>query len=429
MRPEQSTAPQLTCRVCATPLRRTFVDLGSAPPCEAILSVEDLQRGEVAYPLHVRVCETCLLVQLPEVMPANQIFTDEYPYFSSFSTSWLEHARHYVDAMRERLSLTNTSFVVEVASNDGYLLQHVQKAGIRCLGVEPTANTAAAARARGVKTEVCFLGRETGHTIAKRHGRADLVVANNVYAHVPDLQDFTDGLSELLSDEGTLTIEVPYLATLISLRQYDTIYHEHYQYYTLQTIQRALDLGGLAVIDVEQLPTHGGSLRVYAQHSEKAVERSEAVAALLAREEAMGLHTLAGLSGFESAVHGVKRDLLRFLLDAQEQGQSVVGYGAPGKGNTLLNHCGISRDLLSFTVDLNPHKHGKFLPGSRIPILPPSAIDAVRPDYVFVLPWNLRHEITRQLAPSVASWEGKLVFAIPELEVVDPAEALRGGSR
>lgn len=418
---------ELHCRVCDAPLTTTFVDLGSAPPCEAILDAEAVTGGEMAYPLHVRVCDECLLVQLPEVLPAEEIFTDSYPYFSSFSTSWIEHARRYVESMRERLALTGDSFVIEVASNDGYLLQHVRDAGIRCLGVEPTANTAAAAREKGIETEVCFLGRETGRDIAARHGKADLVVANNVYAHVPDLDDFTGGLAELLADTGTLTIEVPHLAKLIELRQYDTIYHEHYQYYTLQTIGRALALGGLAVVDVEELPTHGGSLRVYAQHADHAAEPSAAVTDLLAREKAAGLHDLAGLTGFEASVRAVKRDLLRFLLDAQEQGKSVVGYGAPGKGNTMLNHCGISRDLLGFTVDMNPHKHGKFLPGSRIPVLAPEAIEEARPDYVLVLPWNLRDEITRQLSPSVSSWGGRLVFAVPSLEIVDPAQTLAAG--
>lgn len=411
-----------SCRLCSTPLRRTFVDLGAAPPCEALLDATTVHEGEMAYPLHVRVCEECLLVQLPEVLPAEQIFTDDYPYYSSFSTSWVEHARRYVEAMTQRLRLNAESFVIEVASNDGYLLQHVQDAGIRCLGVEPTANTAAAAQERGIPTEVRFLGRETGADIAQRHGRADLVVANNVYAHVPDPADFTAGLAALLADHGTLTIEVPYLARLIELRQYDTIYHEHFQYYTLQTATQALALGGLAVVDVDELPTHGGSLRLYAQHDSHAGAPSEAVAALLAREEAAGLHDLDGLTGFEAAVHGVKRDLLRFLLDAQEKGKTVAGYGAPGKGNTMLNHCGIGRDLLAFTVDMNPHKHGKFLPGSRIPILPPEELDAARPDYVLVLPWNLRTEISRQLAPSVSSWGGELVFAVPSLEIVRPSE-------
>ena len=412
--------PAHGCRICGSPLTRTFVDLGAAPPCEAILSAQDAEKGETAYPLHVLICERCLLVQLPEVIPAEEIFTDEYAYFSSFSTSWIEHARSYAGAMTERLGLTDDSFVVEVASNDGYLLQHFRSAGIPCLGVEPTANTAAAAIERGIPTEVVFLGEQTGSDIARRHGRADLVAANNVYAHVPDLADFTKGLAELLAPTGTLTMEFPHLARLIEHRQYDTIYHEHFQYYTLLTAQRAVALGGLSIVDVEELSTHGGSLRIYCRHTQAAGEPSAAVRDLLDREEAAGLHALEGHADFEEAVRGVKRDLLRFLLDAQERGESVVGYGAPGKGNTLLNHCGIRPDLLAFTVDRNHHKHGKFLPGSRIPVLAPEAIAAARPDYVLVLPWNLRAEISAQLH-YVARWGGRLVFAIPSLKIVEPA--------
>ncbi|MEP7160901.1 MAG: class I SAM-dependent methyltransferase [Dermatophilaceae bacterium] len=407
----------LTCRVCGSPLHRTFVDLGAAPPCEAILSAQDAQRGEVAYPLHVRICTECLLVQLPEVIPAEDIFTADYAYFSSYSTSWVEHARQYALAMIGRLALGPDSRVIEVASNDGYLLRHFRDAGIPCLGVEPTANTAAAAVAAGIPTEVCFLGATTGAEIAARHGRADLVAANNVYAHVPDLADFTLGLAALLAPTGTLTMEFPHLMRLIEQRQYDTIYHEHFQYYTLLTAQRAVALGGLAIVDVEELSTHGGSLRVYCRHADAAGEPSAAVADLLGRERAAGLHDLAGHEGFDAAVAGVKRDLLRFLLQAQEDGKTVAGYGAPGKGNTLLNHCGIRGDLLAFTVDRNPHKHGKFLPGSRIPVRAPEAIDAARPDYILVLPWNLRAEIAEQLS-YVSDWGGRLVFAVPELAII-----------
>lgn len=395
------------------------MDLGASPPCEAILSAWEAELGETAYPLHVRVCEACLLVQLPEVISAEEIFTEDYAYFSSFSTSWIEHARRYSEAMTGRLGLGPHSFVIEVASNDGYLLRHFRDANIPCLGVEPTANTAAAAREQGIETEVVFLGEATGADIAARHRRADLVVANNVYAHVPDLADFTKGLAALLAPEGTLTMEFPHLARLIEERQFDTIYHEHFQYYTLLTAQRAVALGGLRVVDVEELSTHGGSLRVHCRHESAAGEASAAVAELLAREAAAGLHTLEGHAGFEESVRGVKRDLLRFLLDAQEQGKRVVGYGAPGKGNTLLNHCGIRSDLLEFTVDRNHHKHGKFLPGSRIPVLHPDAIGQAKPDYVLVLPWNLRAEISAQLH-YVADWGGKLVFAIPSLQVVQP---------
>ncbi|MDO5712317.1 MAG: class I SAM-dependent methyltransferase, partial [Micrococcales bacterium] len=331
----------------------------------------------------------------------------------------VDHARRYVNAMIDRLGLTPSSFVIEVASNDGYLLRHVSDAGIPCLGVEPTANTAAAAGVAGIRTEVCFLGRRTADEVVRSHGRADLVVANNVYAHVPDLADFTGGLARLLAPTGTLTMEFPHLMRLIEQRQYDTVYHEHFQYYTLLTARRAVALGGLSIVDVEELSTHGGSLRVYCMHDDAAVAPSPTVADLLERERAAGLHTLEGHLGFEGAVRAVKRDLLRFLLDAQEQGKRVVGYGAPGKGNTLLNHCGIRNDLIEFTVDRNPHKHGKFLPGSRIPVFAPEAIEAARPDYILVLPWNLRDEISKQLR-YVDSWGGKLVFAIPSLDVVDP---------
>ncbi len=409
----------LSCRVCGAPLHRTFVDLGASPPCEAILSAQDAERGEAAYPLHVRICEECLLVQLPEVIPADEIFTADYAYFSSYSTSWVEHARRYAVAMIERYGLGGTSRVIEVASNDGYLLQHFRDAGIPCLGVEPTANTAAAAVEAGIPTEVCFLGERTGAELAARHGRADLVAANNVYAHVPDLRDFTLGLAALLAPGGTLTMEFPHLMRLIDQRQYDTIYHEHFQYYTLLTAQRAVALGDLVVVDVEELSTHGGSLRIYCQHRDGAPASSAAVADLLGREETAGLHTLAGHEGFDAAVAGVKRDLLRFLLQAQEEGKKVVGYGAPGKGNTLLNHCGIRGDLVEFTVDRNPHKHGKFLPGSRIPVLAPEAIDAAQPDYILVLPWNLRTEISAQLS-YVSQWGGQLVYAVPELDIIAP---------
>lgn len=409
----------LSCRVCTAPLTRTFVDLGAAPPCEAILAGQDLDGGEVSYPLHVRICDECLLVQIPAVIPADEIFTDNYAYFSSYSTSWLEHARRYVHTMVERLGLDGTSKVFEVASNDGYLLRHLKDLEIPCLGIEPTANTAAAARAAGIETEVCFLGEQTASDIVARHGRADLVVANNVYAHVPDLVDFTLGLAALLAPQGTLTMEFPHLLRLIYDHQFDTIYHEHFQYYTLLTAQRAVAIGGLEIIDVEELSTHGGSLRVHCRHLSDTFEVAPSVAELLDREAAAGLHSLEGHAGFDKAVQAIKRDVLRFLLTAQEKGHTVVGYGAPGKGNTLLNYCGIRPDLLPFTVDRNPHKHGKYLPGSRIPVLAPEQIARTRPNYVLVLPWNLRQEISEQLS-YITEWGGQLVFAVPELEVVTP---------
>ncbi len=418
-------SPSITCRVCGTDAEVTFVDLGAAPPCEAFVPAGRSEAPETYYPLHVRVCPGCLLVQLPECLPPEEIFTDVYPYFSSFSDSWVEHARRYARSMTEGLALDQGSLVVEVASNDGYLLQHFRDAGVPVLGVEPTANTAATARERGVPTEVRFLGEATAQELVDRHGRADLVVANNVYAHVPDLRDFTRGLATLLAPDGTLTIEVQHLARLIEFGQYDTIYHEHFQYYTLLTLQRALRLGDLVVVDVEELPTHGGSLRVHAQHAShvEATGRAPgpAVARVLELEAERGLHTLEGHLGFAETVARVKDELLSFLLAARREGRSVAGYGAPGKGNTLLNHCGIRTDLLPFTVDRNPHKHGTYLPGSRIPVRPPEALDEARPDYVLVLPWNLRAEISAQLS-HVVGWGGRLVFAIPKLDVVEPTK-------
>lgn len=407
--------------MCSVPLTTTFVDLGASPPCEAILSPEKVTAGEMYYPLHAYVCETCLLVQVPAVLPAEEIFTAEYAYFSSFSTSWVEHARRYAESMRDRLDLRPDSLVIEAASNDGYLLRHFRDAGVPVLGVEPTTSTATAARAIGIPTVERFLGEATAEAVVAEHGQADLVVANNVYAHVPDLRDFTRGLARLLKPTGTITIEVAHLARLIEQSQFDTIYHEHFQYYTLLTLQRALALGGLVVTDAEELPTHGGSLRVYAQHVGFATERGSDVTRILADEEAAGLHNLPGYTGFETKVQTVRRELLEFLMDAARDGKKVVGYGAPGKGNTLLNYCGIRSDLLAFTVDRNHHKHGHYLPGSRIPILHPDTLAEARPDFVLVLPWNLREEISAQLA-YVQQWGGRLVYAIPRLEIETPGE-------
>ena len=404
------------CRLCGAELIRTFVDLGMSPLCESYIPNESLDEAESFYPLHVRLCEACLLVQLPAYVSGESIFSD-YAYFSSYSDSWVAHARRYADTMIERLKLNPDSLVTEVASNDGYLLQHFQAAGVPVLGVEPAANVAEAARARGIRTEVRFLGAETGLQIAQRYGRADLVAANNVFAHVPDIQGFAAGLRALVKDDGTVTLEFPHLLRLIERTQYDTIYHEHFSYLSLLTSTRALATAGLRVVDVEELGTHGGSLRVYACPEESGGEPTERVKTVLAAEESAGLHTVAGHEGFASAVLKIKSDLLGFLLTAAREGHSVAGYGAPGKGNTLLNHCGIRSDLLSYTVDRSPFKQGKFLPGTHIPIYPPERLAQTRPDYILVLPWNLRDEISQQLSYA-GSWGGKLVFPIPELEIV-----------
>ncbi len=407
-----------SCRLCGSGRLRTFLDLGATPPCERFLTPEQLDQPEPTYPLHVRVCADCLLAQLPPLITPEDTFT-EYAYFSSFSSSWVAHAERFVDDAVRRLRLRPDSFVVEVASNDGYLLQHVVDRSIHCLGIEPSVNVSEAARDCGVPTRTAFLTPVTAAAVRAEHGPADLVVANNVYAHIPDIVGFTRGLRALVADDGWVSIEVQHLLSLVRHNQFDTIYHEHFQYYTVGTATRALASGGLALVDVEPLPTHGGSIRLWARPAEVAQEPSLAVTSVLAEERAAGLDTLDGHSGFGSDVNRVRADLLRFLLDAAAQGRTVVGYGAPGKGNTLLNHCGIRTDLLAYTVDRNPYKHGRFTPGTRIPIHPPERIAIDRPDYVLVLPWNLRAEITEQLS-YVGEWGGRLVFPIPTLEVVTP---------
>ncbi len=403
------------CRLCWAELTHTFVDLGMSPPCESYLSADQLDQGETFYPLHVRICSECLLVQLPTYIAAEDIFS-HYAYFSSYSDSWVRHAEKFVDSAVARLGLGSESFVVEVASNDGYLLQHSIARGIRSLGIEPAGNVAEAAVAKGVPTEVMFLGEETGAKVAAEHGRADLVVANNVFAHVPDIVDFSKGLRALVADDGSVTIEIPHLLRLIEGSEYDTIYHEHFSYLSLLTTQRVLATAGLTVVDVEELPTHGGSLRTWSMPTESAGPASPAVAAVLAAEAEAGLHTLEGHEGFARAVAKVRNDLLAFLIGCAREGKKVVAYGAPGKGNTLLNHCGIRSDLVEFSVDRNPFKHGKFLPGTHIPIHPIEALDEARPDFILVMPWNLRQEISGQL-DHARQWGARLVVALPKLEI------------
>lgn len=403
------------CRLCSAELTHTFVDLGMSPPCEGYLSADQLDQGETFYPLHVRICAECLLVQLPAYIPADDIFSD-YAYFSSYSDSWVAHARRFVDSAVSRLRLGGESFVVEVASNDGYLLRHVVERGIRALGIEPAANIADVAMSRGIPTEVLFLGEDSGRKVAAQYGQADLVVANNVLAHVPDIVDFAKGLRALVADDGWVSIEIPHLLRLIQGREYDTIYHEHYSYLSLLTTQRVLAAAGLTVVDVEELSTHGGSLRTWSVPAEGAGQPGPNVGNVLAREAAAGLHSLAGHGGFAAEVASVRNDLVEFLVARSREGALVVGYGAPGKGNTLLNHAGIRSDLLSFTVDRNPVKHGKFLPGTHIPIYPVQKIAQARPDYVLILPWNIREEISAQLA-YVREWGGRQVVPLPSLEV------------
>ncbi|HEU4948724.1 MAG TPA: class I SAM-dependent methyltransferase [Kribbella sp.] len=410
------TGDTLGCRLCGQPLTRTFVDLGMSPPCESYLRPDQLDDPETFYPLHVRICDNCLLVQLPAYVAAEDVFSD-YAYFSSYSDSWVAHAGRFVSDMAERLRLGPESFIVEVASNDGYLLQHAVERGIPVLGIEPAANVAEVARERGIATETVFLGEKTGTDIADRHGKADLVVGNNVFAHVPDLLDFVRGLRALVADDGLVSLEFPHLLRLIEGRQYDTIYHEHYSYFTLRTASEALATGGLRVVDVQELPTHGGSLRVMAKPVESAGEPADLVEKVLADEREAGLHTVEGHAGFAGDVFAIKADLLEFLVNAAREGRSVAGYGAPGKGNTLLNHCGIREDLLPFTVDRSPYKHGMHLPGTHIPIHPPERLAEVRPDYIVILPWNLREEIVHQLGYA-REWGARFVVPIPRLEVI-----------
>jgi hypothetical protein len=402
-------------------MTETFVDLGMSPLCESFLRVDQLDCRESFYPLHVRICSECLLVQLPAYVPGEDILSD-YAYFSSYSDSYVAHAKTYAETMVDRLGLGRDSLVTEVASNDGYLLQHFVERGIPVLGVEPAANIAEVARERGIRTEVKFLGAQTGAELAEQYGRADLVAGNNVYAHIPDLLGFTAGLAALVKPDGLVTLEFQHLLRLIERSQYDTIYHEHYHYLTLLTASRALATADLVVVDVDEIPTHGGSLRVHAKPTASAGEPStgepsKRVDAVLAAERQAGLDSVEGHFGFAERVFNIKRDLVQFLLAARADGKRVVGYGAPGKGNTLLNHCGIRQDLLAYTVDRSPHKHGMFLPGTHIPIHPPERIGADKPDYVLILPWNLRTELTEVLS-YVHDWGGRLVFPIPTLEVV-----------
>ncbi len=406
----------MSCRLCGSERLRSVLDLGATPPCELFLTAEGLAAPEPTYPLNLHLCESCLLLQIPALILPEETFVD-YAYYASFSDSWVEHARRYVDTAVERLGLDADSRVVEVASNDGYLLQHVVERGISCLGIEPSVNVGEAARERGVPTLTAFLDEALAEQVRAEHGPADLVAANNVYAHIPDLLGFTRGLRTLMADDGWLTIEVHHALNLVTLGQFDTVYHEHFQYYTVLSITRALATAGLTVVDVELLASHGGSIRVWAQPDDVAGAPTAAVAEALAAEEAAGLHEVAGYLDLEPRAQLVRQNLLRFLLDAKAAGRRVVGYGAPGKGNTLLNYCGIRPDLLEYTVDRNPYKHGRFTPGTRIPIHAPDRIEADQPDVVLILPWNLETEIARQLS-FVTAWGGELVSPMPDVHLV-----------
>jgi hypothetical protein len=402
----------------------TVVDLGKSPLCESFLARDALEAMEPFYPLHVRICTVCWLAQLPSFVPPEEIFT-EYAYFSAFSESWVEHSRRYVETMTERLGLTSDSLVVELASNDGYLLQHFLPKGIPVLGIDPAANVAEAAEERGVPTLVEFFGVELAERLVDEGRRADLIIGNNVLAQVPDLNDFVRGVAILLAPTGTATFEFPHLARLLEGLQYDTIYHEHYSYFSVFTIKTVFAANGLAVVDVEELPSHGGSLRIHAAPAAAGRPQADAVAELLAREDAEGLRDPTRYPRFAEDVKESKRALVSLLTEFRRSGKQVVGYGAPGKGNTLLNYCGIRTDFLDYTVDRNTYKHGRYTPGTQIPIHPPERIAESRPDAILILPWNLEREITAQLA-FTAEWGAELIVPIPSARVVRAGAALDG---
>jgi SAM-dependent methyltransferase len=404
------------CRFCGATLQRTFADLGMSPLCETYPSAADLNRGETYYPLHAYVCEQCFLVQLGEYESPESIFSD-YPYFSSYSDSWLKHCENYCNTMMARLGLSQGSFVVEVASNDGYLLQYFVQRGVPVLGIEPAGNVAKVAVEKGVPTLVRFFGAQLAEELAAEGHSADLVLGNNVLAQVPNLNDFVEGLRILLKPEGVLTLEFPHLLRLIERNEFDTIYHEHFSYFSMLTTARILEAHGLRPFDVEELTTHGGSLRVYACRAQNQVRDLEtSVRKVMAEEESSGLGSAEGYNRFGQEVKKTKLALLDFLLTAARQGKTVAGYGAPGKSATLLHYCGIGKDLIGYTVDRSPHKQGRFLPGTRIPIYHPSRISETKPDYVVILPWNLKGEIMQQLR-FIRQWGGRFVVPIPEVRV------------
>jgi SAM-dependent methyltransferase len=405
------------CRHCDTLLKHSFCDLGMSPPSNAYLTQAQLQQMEKYYPLHAYVCEACFLVQLQEFESPEQIFSD-YAYFSSYSQTWLNHARHYTEYMRERFGLGKASQVVEIASNDGYLLQYFRKKDIPVLGIEPAINVARVAQEAGIPTITKFFGVKTAMELAADGKQADLLLGNNVLAHVPDLNDFMRGLKIALKPEGVITMEFPHLLRLMRENQFDTIYHEHFSYFSFLTVEQVFAHHGLRLFDVEQIPTHGGSLRVFAEHVDNPQRPVHQRVVKLKHEEMLaGLADIETYRDFSERAKRTKRLLLEFLIDARQAGKTVVGYGAPAKGNTLLNYCGIRGDFLDYTVDLSPHKQGKFMPGTHIPIFHPDKVRLTRPDYLLVLPWNLEDEIVGQMA-YIREWGGRFVLPIPEVRVV-----------
>ena len=409
--------PASACRFCGAALDHTFVDLGMSPLCESYVPAERVADMEPFYPLHAKVCASCLLVQLDEFVSAEAIFS-EYAYFSSYSDSWVAHAADYVEMALDRFGISDTSLVMELASNDGYLLQHVVARGIPALGIEPAANVADVAVAKGVDTVVDFFGQDLARRLVAEGRAADLLAANNVMAHVPDLNDFVGGIATVLSPQGVATIEVPHLLRLVESNQFDTIYHEHFSYFSMLSARKVLNAHGLELFDVDELKSHGGSLRLYAQRADTGRHPvSHHVEELASRERAGGFDALAGHESFAPKVHETKWRLLEFMIARRREGKRIVGYGAPGKGNTLLNFCGIRTDLLAYTVDRNPYKQGMFLPGTHIPIKHPEVLEQDRPDYILILPWNLKAEIVEQLAYA-REWGAQFIVPIPEVQVL-----------
>ncbi|MCX7275407.1 MAG: class I SAM-dependent methyltransferase [Burkholderiales bacterium] len=408
----------MNCRHCHAPLTEVFADLGTAPPSNAFVQAADLDAPEIHFPLKAWCCGTCRLVQIGEVQRHDALFSSDYVYFSSYSRSWLDHARAYVAQAVDRLALGSRSLVLEIASNDGYLLQYMQERGIACAGIEPTASTAAAARAKGIESIEAFFGEVFATDFARTRRRADLVIGNNVLAHVPDINDFVAGLKAVLAPGGSVTMEFPHLLNLVREAQFDTIYHEHFSYLGFTTVQRILASAGLEIWDVERLPTHGGSLRIWAQHSNEGLrDVLPAVAGMLAEEIAAGMDGPAFYASLQPRAEGIRNRLTAWLIEQKSAGRRVVAYGAAAKGNTLLNWAGIRADLLPYVVDASPHKQGRFLPGSRIPVVDEAMLRQTRPDYVLILPWNLRSEISTQLA-YIAEWGGRCIVAVPTLEIL-----------
>ena len=407
----------MKCRFCSTPLHNVFLDLGSAPPSNAFLTADALNDPETWFPLKLFTCEKCHLVQVDEVQSHSALFASDYVYYSSFSRSWLAHAERYVDGAVTKLGLNKKSLVMEIASNDGYLLQYVAARGIPCIGIEPTGGTAHAARQKGIETIERFFGEEFAREFALQRGNADLIVANNVLAHVPDINDFVAGLAFALAKEGTVTVEFPHLMELVAHRQFDTVYHEHFSYFSLHTVQAIFAVHGLRLWDVEQLSTHGGSLRIWAAHEHSEHMQTPAVTALLETETLAGMGNSVYYQGFQSQADEVKNDCLAFLLEQHRAKCKVVGYGAAAKGNTLLNYAGVRSDLLPYVVDASPYKQGRWLPGSKIPVVDESQLKQDRPDFVLILPWNLHEEIVLQL-DYIREWGGRFVLAIPQLAIL-----------